>query len=845
MVPILLEPSATSFDSNGIGPLVDAISCKVTEELNGPYELEMTYPKTGKYFSEIKYSSIIVAKPFQNGKPQAFRIYKISKPMKGNVQIYARHISYQLNYIPCSVFSGQTCANVLANIKTAVAEYCPFNFSTDVTTNRTEQSKNLLADLDTTGDTDAKAPEYDATKVYNVGDYVKYGKYFYKCLVNTTGDASFNVKHWEKLKVSYVGFINAAINVNSSGGYFLQQDENAVTVWVRCEKSKRYLITKKPSGLFRVGTMTHVPSAGKPVDNVVVKGSADRKLEYTTNSTAEYLVFYLYHKIADGDEAAMNSIVSSAAIRALGTYSWKLNEPKTIRTFLLGQDDNSIQAIYGGEYEWDNYNVILHENRGSDKGVMIKYGKNLIDLTQEENIENTITGIYPIYKSDEGIVQLPEKVVHSSNAGNFPYLRSVIQDFSGDFDNVPTEDELRDMAELYIQNEGIGVPDVSLTVNFVNLSETEEYKNLLALQTVNLGDLVTVDFPDLEVNVKQKVSKTEYDVLTERYTSVTIGNLEKKIDTTLEDQMNALSQKVSEEEAQNKVDRATGVLNAGARGHVIIGRNDEGFANEMYYLDNPNAAIAKNVLRINMNGIGFSSNGILGPYYQAWTLDGHLSLGGVNNSHGTLEILDSNGQVLGKWDKDGIYINTGNIEGVKIIGSEFISKNRAFYVQENGEEVEVGWSGWDVWNRCMKSQYIAWDSNGGENPASGDGAAAAMNGGCQADDESSNGYPGTAGFKALWLDDEWFWGSATGWSYKDRGHDSMHLWDVAETLRWLAEGEIGLKQLNDRVAKLEKGGGGGDECPTEGCGPLGADCPFYQEECTTYGDCNPVDCAEH
>lgn len=808
MVPILLEPSATSFTSNGIGPLVDAISCKVTEELNGPYELEMTYPKTGKYFSSIGYSSIIVAKPFQNGTPQAFRIYKISKPMKGNVQIYARHISYQLNYIPCAVFSGQSCAQVMANIKTAVAEYCPFNFSTDITANRTEQSKNLLADLDTTGDTDAKAPDYVAGQTYAKGDYVKYSGKIYQALVGIT-DTNWTTSHWQEITVPYIGFTNAAIN-----GSTLVEDVNALTVWIRCEKSKRYVITKMLSHLFRVGTMTQIPSPGKTVNNVIIASSTARKLEYTTGTNAEYLLVYLYHSTVDGGDAAMNSIVSSAAIRALGTYSWKLNEPKTIRSFLLGEDDNSIQAIYGGEYEWNNYNVILHENRGSDKGVRIKYGKNLIDLTQEENIENTITGIYPIWKSDGTVVELPEKVVHSSNSGNFPYLRTVIQDFSGDFDNMPTEDELRDMAELYIQNEGIGVPDVSLTVNFVNLSETEEYKDLLALQTVNMGDLVTVDFPDLEVNVKQKVSKTEYDVLSERYLSVTIGNLEKKLDTTLEDQMNALSQKVSEEETQNKIDRATGVLNAGTRGHVIIGRNDEGFANEMFFLDNPNVALAKNVLRINMNGIGFSSSGIHGPYYQAWTLDGHLSLGGIGNNHGTLEILDSDGTLIGSWDNNGI----NSLKGV-IRGTSIHSSNDEFYVEENGEDgVEVGWSGWDVWNRTMKSQTIGWDSNGNTNPASGDSSAAAMNGGPNSDysDSGDDGYGGTAGFKALWLDDDWFEGGSSGWSYTSYGRSNSHLWDVAETLQW----------LDSRITTLE-GGGGGDscgscdentpECPGEGC----------------------------
>ena len=74
MIPILFAPSATSFNTNGIGRLSDTTECKVIEELNGQFELEMSYPMGGRYFKDIRYSSIIVAKPYQNGVIQAFRV---------------------------------------------------------------------------------------------------------------------------------------------------------------------------------------------------------------------------------------------------------------------------------------------------------------------------------------------------------------------------------------------------------------------------------------------------------------------------------------------------------------------------------------------------------------------------------------------------------------------------------------------------------------------------------------------------------------------------------------------------------------------------------------------------
>lgn len=115
-----------------------------------------------------------------------------------------------------------------------------------------------------------------------------------------------------------------------------------------------------------------------------------------------------------------------------------------------------------------------------------------------------------------------------------------------------------------------------------------------------------------------------------------------------------LSQKTDQEQVQTEVDRATGVLQTGKSGYVVLGRNSDGYANEIYFLDRPSLEDAVKVLRINQAGIGFSSHGVSGPYYQSWTLDGHFALGGVNNAYGDFEILDGSGNTLGEWDKDGL-----------------------------------------------------------------------------------------------------------------------------------------------------------------------------------------------
>ena len=89
MKPILFDKTDTTFTTQGLGRLSDAISCKVAEERNGAYELEMEYPIDGIHWNDVLVSRIIVAKPNDSSDPQAFRIYRISKTLKKRCLVYA------------------------------------------------------------------------------------------------------------------------------------------------------------------------------------------------------------------------------------------------------------------------------------------------------------------------------------------------------------------------------------------------------------------------------------------------------------------------------------------------------------------------------------------------------------------------------------------------------------------------------------------------------------------------------------------------------------------------------------------------------------------------------------
>ena len=134
MKPILFPSTATEFNTHGLGVLTDAISCTVTEERNGAFELTMQYPDTGVHFDEITDRCIIYAIPSPYRAPQPFRIYRITRPMDGIIMVYAQHITYDLSGVPLNPFTAINAPDALSKLKLNAAVDSPFTFWTDKST---------------------------------------------------------------------------------------------------------------------------------------------------------------------------------------------------------------------------------------------------------------------------------------------------------------------------------------------------------------------------------------------------------------------------------------------------------------------------------------------------------------------------------------------------------------------------------------------------------------------------------------------------------------------------------------------------------------------------------------
>ena len=317
--------------------------------------------------------------------------------------------------------------------------------------------------------------------------------------------------------------------------------------------------------------------------------------------------------------------------------------PCSVRAILGGQE-GSVLDVWGGEYEFDNFVIKLHEERGADNGVLIEYGKNLKDLKQEANIAECYTHLMPyaVYQEDgEGedaekqdiYIFLAEKVLPLPTAENIGHSKAYIMDFSGEFADGEeiTEAALREKATAYAAAAELGTPKVSITVSFIQLWQTEEYKNIAPLERVKLCDTVTVHFSQLGVNASAKVIKTVYDSLAEKYDSVELGDAKSTLADTINAQNAAIEQikdsikkgqASASEELKKAILNATNLITGHSGGYVVLNPAEK--PQEILILDAPSIEEAVKVWRWNSAGLGYSSTGYNGTYALAMTMDGAI-----------------------------------------------------------------------------------------------------------------------------------------------------------------------------------------------------------------------------
>ena len=215
-------------------------------------------------------------------------------------------------------------------------------------------------------------------------------------------------------------------------------------------------------------------------------------------------------------------------ISTLNSTTWKVENIENARD-ALGGKAGSILDVWGGEYEFDNLNITLHKSMGIDNPTIIAYGKNLLDLEQEQSILETYTSVFPFKKytddnNREQLITLPEILLDSTHLNKFTHRRILKVDFSSD-ENLKTVEQLRSKAKSYIKSNNVGVPKTNLKINYQDLSKVEGVFDNPALEQIDLCDRLKIYYNELGIlNENAKVVKVIWDVILEENHEIEVGD---------------------------------------------------------------------------------------------------------------------------------------------------------------------------------------------------------------------------------------------------------------------------------------------------------------------------------
>ena len=201
-----------------------------------------------------------------------------------------------------------------------------------------------------------------------------------------------------------------------------------------------------------------------------------------------------------------------------GNFSLKI--PSSVRG-ILGGVQGSILDVFGGEYEYDKFTVKNHSARGSNNGVVIRYGKNLLGLDQEVDISGLYNAVVPYWSNsdDSDVIYGDIKTATGQTQGDVTVL-----DLSMEFLEKPTKAQLNNKAVSYLDSNQPWVPKNTLTVDFVPLWQVDEYKDIARLERVSLCDTVTIIYKHLGIQATAKVVKVVWNVLQDRYDTIELGS---------------------------------------------------------------------------------------------------------------------------------------------------------------------------------------------------------------------------------------------------------------------------------------------------------------------------------
>ncbi|EMF0390480.1 phage tail spike protein [Enterococcus hirae] len=307
------------------------------------------------------------------------------------------------------------------------------------------------------------------------------------------------------------------------------------------------------------------------------------------------------------------------------TVSSTTFEARNVLNCIAGEQGSLLQ-YWGGEIKREPFSLSLLKRRGRENVGTIRYGKDLSGLKVKLDWTGVKTRIIPYAdpQSDTGTTsRIYGSPVDSEYINNYPDVYTEHVQFTEE-QGVKDVNSLNKIAKNYFKtiNPGCDKPKISITVEFDKLTDTEEGKEFAKIRNYGLFDTFKIYHRKYKLYFESKVSGVQYDSLSEKVLKLEAGDTQVAF---YQQQAVSIQDKLKDYATNNYMSSfndyvssmITGQGNAG--GYVVLWPKEK--PSNIFIMDNPDLNKAKEVLRMNKNGIAFSKNGWNGPFNSAWTLD--------------------------------------------------------------------------------------------------------------------------------------------------------------------------------------------------------------------------------
>ena len=361
-----------------------------------------------------------------------------------------------------------------------------------------------------------------------------------------------------------------------------------------------------------------------------------KSLDQTIQAYARHISYDLSGRILSSISksscgATLSALASDPALNSEWTFTtdrsaisgdFSSEVPGSCRSWLGGRK-GSVLDLYGpADWHFDRFTCEFLTSRGADRGVTIRYGKNLLAMKAAVDSSNVYSGVLCYYDSDGVVVKGTEVAT-----GQTALQRTLLIDKTGDYtDAVPTATQLTDDATAYVSSHNLTAPASNITLDWVQSGEI--------IDRIDLCDTVSVIYEDFGVSAKAKCIRTKWNVLEERYEEIEIGEVKTTLADTIASTPAQIQQSAQEVTSayMAAIKAASALITGAAGGYVVLWNStimapaDETHpANEILVMDAPDISTAVKIWRWNINGLGYSNNGYAGPFQTAFTMNGEIA----------------------------------------------------------------------------------------------------------------------------------------------------------------------------------------------------------------------------